>query len=242
MSPALAHAVAKKLGIQGHVPSAFQARIAGAKGMWIADPHRRPELSDSQNSNLYDISISPSQVKFKNHLSDRAGDQCPENHDRLTFEVIGYSMPLRSALISRDLLPILEDRGVDKSVFQKFLRDDIYRQVYELKEVVSDRHLLRKWNHDHGFLSRPEDKLASVGTLPRSKYEKVNTLLDVSKARPLLVFPNSFRVALIQENVGFSTSKLRDVSRINATSSKATSAFPSDCQHMRFVCQIQREH
>ena len=204
--------------------------------MWIRDPTRRQELSDYQNPNSYDISISPSQVKFKSHISDRAGNQCPEQHDRLTFEVVGYSIPLRPALISRDLLPILKDRGVDKCVFEKLLRDDLSRQVNELKDAVSDRHLLRKWIHDHGFLSKPEDKLASVGILPRSKYEKAIILLDVSNARSLLGFPNSFRAALIPENVVFSTSKLRDVLKTNAASSRTTSAFPSDDQHMRSVC------
>ena len=43
MSPALARAIAKKLGLDD-IPSAFQGRISGAKGLWTADPlyHRRP--------------------------------------------------------------------------------------------------------------------------------------------------------------------------------------------------------
>ncbi|KAI9791581.1 MAG: hypothetical protein M1816_003667 [Peltula sp. TS41687] len=177
ISLSAAKAIAKALNIEGSIPSAFQARIAGAKGLWIVDPCENPYLSDPNDFSSPRISISPSQVKFKNHPEDERSE-CYDQA-RLTFEVVKYSKPLRSADINLDLIPILTAQGVPKSAFEKLLSDHLSHLVRELQAAVSDGCVFRKWIHDHYFpASHDRESDASRGDLPARKLDQIIMLLE----------------------------------------------------------------
>ena len=68
-------------GTQGHMPSAFQGRIGGAKGLWSVDP----DSSSGRDQSIW-IEINKSQKKFEPHPED--GDEGRYDSHRLTFDLV----------------------------------------------------------------------------------------------------------------------------------------------------------
>ncbi|KAI9887396.1 MAG: hypothetical protein M1823_000821 [Watsoniomyces obsoletus] len=175
ISPCLARKVAQKMGIETHVPSAFQARIAGAKGVWIVDPSIGFDQSDTQDC----LHLTPTQVKWKSHPIDIHFPADNDRCHRLMFEVVKYSKPLRPSMIIRDLLPILCHQGVPRGTVERILREELREQLDQQEAALSDRHLLRKWVHDNRSVERPGDRdQGRHGSLPRLKTNRVAMLLE----------------------------------------------------------------
>jgi hypothetical protein len=170
--------VADCLGISGPTPSAFQARIAGAKGLWIVDTRKKPFLTDPDDPRSLRLTISPSQTKFKSHDVDLAGYTLPEDSGRMTFEVRDYSKPLRPASLFEDFIPILEERGVDREVLGKLIRRAITSQVDEAKAALDDRFSLRQWVHDSIAQESGQNKPTTESSLPPSTRARIMLLLD----------------------------------------------------------------
>lgn len=179
ISRATAQAIADILGIDNHVPSAFQGRIGSAKGLWMVDvgeEHFNPSLSSERD---FWIEISDSQEKFKPHLVDLTAP----DPSRVTFEVHSWSKPLTSAALNFQLLPILEYQGVPRSCLAKLLREDLTFQIAQQKVSMDDPVTFRKWNHDLNSATDERAKLEGVkilGSLPDLPSERINWLLDVS--------------------------------------------------------------
>lgn len=166
--------IAEMLGLD-HVPSVFQGRIGGAKGIWMVDA-----LDESlpRNDRGYWIEITDSQLKFEGDPKD---NWFPDP-ERVTFEVQSYSRKLSTAALNFQLMPILEDRGVPYTVFKRLLEEDLTAKVGELEVAMDSALALRKWNQDNNSVT--EERLTNkgiemVGGIPDSLAEKINWFVEV---------------------------------------------------------------
>lgn len=87
-----------------HIPSAFQFRLGGAKGMVVQDPTIQGKL----------VRLRPSQIKF----------DAPEN---LTFDVQSTSAEPIPVFLNRPLIALMEFLGVDTQRIIELQDDDIRR-------------------------------------------------------------------------------------------------------------------
>lgn len=169
----------KKLGLTGPIPSAFQARINGAKGVWI-----RSAPSDTKSRHHLDvwIQISASQEKFKAHDEDT-----DDNFDpiRWTFEVVSTTHSLKSNTLNVAFIPILEDRNVRHADLQSFIKGIMDAERHELVSSVRDPVRLRGWVHKHmvsdGDRIKNKDRILEdkrKGALPFARVDRVIHLLE----------------------------------------------------------------
>ncbi|OBT64708.1 hypothetical protein VE03_05870 [Pseudogymnoascus sp. 23342-1-I1] len=170
ISRKLAHNIAQMLNLD-YTPSAFQARIGGAKGMWIVDVK---DLGDKTNIKIY-----PSQVKWDNRSFFI--DPCHR-----MFEVLRWSGPVRSATLNLQFLPILEDRGRKngkgmREVLSQMLENGLTYEIGRQRAAMDSPQSFRKWVRDTDPGITDRIKLGQVGYwagLPKSQGEKLNLLLD----------------------------------------------------------------
>ncbi|KAK5079891.1 hypothetical protein LTR16_008533, partial [Cryomyces antarcticus] len=101
--------------LDGPVPSAFQGRIGGAKGVWMISAPS--ETTDLEHTSIW-IEITPSQTKFKPHDTDL--DDATFDSNRLTFEMLKFSGPPKTSILHMSFLSILQDRGIPKDTLIKF--------------------------------------------------------------------------------------------------------------------------
>ncbi|MCJ1354929.1 MAG: hypothetical protein MMC33_004919 [Icmadophila ericetorum] len=171
ISRAAAQAITEKLRLD-RVPSAFQARFRGAKGVWFVDVLDE-NLSGSKRG--FWIEITNSQQKFCPHK-----ELFPDSA-RVTFEVCEWSKPLRPASLNFQLIPILVHRGVPREVLEKLLEDDLVSKVDNLTAATENSLNLRKWSQE--FYPVTEERLRSNtiamgGGLPDSLGERINFLTE----------------------------------------------------------------
>jgi hypothetical protein len=162
------------LGKPGTIPSAFQARIGTAKGVWMISG-----ATDSHNADDHKIwiEITASQSKFQAHDADFADDSFDEH--RLTFEVVKSSSMPSTAGMNLAFLPILEDRGVPRERLERILSDRLDRDRAELLSILHDTIALRKWVHEQ--CSSGDNTSTSMqwqAGLPLPGSEKVIMLLE----------------------------------------------------------------
>ena len=173
ISRAAANDIAEMLGLT-QVPSVFQGRIGGAKGMWMIDVMDE-HLSTSDRD--YWIEITDSQLKFNGHPVD----YLDPDRLRLTFEVHDYCRKLRPAALNFQFIPILEDRGVPQDVLQELLKEDLTSKVMDLREAMSDPGSLRRWNQENNPVAG--ERLANNGVemlagLPDSLADQINWFVE----------------------------------------------------------------
>jgi len=171
ISRKVAHDIAQKLSLD-YTPSAFQARIGGAKGMWIVD------VNDFGDKNY--IQIYPSQVKWEGKAIEFAAD---DSHR--TFEVLRWTGPVRSAALNLQFLPILEDRGINRiamrEAISRLLENGLTYEVGRQRAAMDSPQSFRKWVRDTDPGIQERIKLGHVNYwagLPKSQGEKLNLLLD----------------------------------------------------------------
>ncbi|KZF20397.1 hypothetical protein L228DRAFT_285105 [Xylona heveae TC161] len=141
LSKAAAWIISERLGLQGVFPSAFQGRIAGAKGLWFCDVEEKASVLSERNGGDIWIELTVSQTKF-------AEDESCIEEDKLTFEVHDWSKPLASASLNIQLIPILEERGVPREVLAGYLERGLRRQLDEQVTSMNDPLSFRKWIHE----------------------------------------------------------------------------------------------
>ncbi|QDS77841.1 hypothetical protein FKW77_006546 [Venturia effusa] len=173
------HEIWRKLGLTGPIPSAFQARINGAKGVWIRSAP--PDTTSPHHLSVW-IEISTSQEKFKPHEED-TDDQFDPN--RWTFEVVSTTHKLTSNTLNVAFIPILEDRNVRHTDLEGFIKGIMDAERHELVSSVRDPVRLRAWAHKN-MVSKPkpgknEDEVAGdklKGSLPYARVDRVIHLLE----------------------------------------------------------------
>lgn len=171
---ALARNISKFLGLTT-IPSAFQARIGEAKGLWIVD------YSDEICNGIPDrvvIETYPSQRKWERKPPPRS---VPDDEEQRTFEVIKWSSPLKSAALTLQFLPLLEDRGVPRDKISQLLVNGLTHEMSQMVAAIDSPHSFRKWLRDHHPSLSERLKTGIVkfqGGRPDSPEETLNMLLD----------------------------------------------------------------
>ncbi len=169
MSMSLAKEVARHIGLS-EVPSVFQARIAGAKGLWMVVPDDEFGEIGSRN---YCVEIADSQLKIKplpEH--DSVADEA-----RHTFEVLKFSVPGKAAALNTQLLTILYDRGVDRKTLANLLVQDIGTFHNGLELSMRSPLQLRSWVQSSG-MSRGEGEVKMIGSWPDESEEQAIMLIE----------------------------------------------------------------
>ncbi len=169
MSPALARDIARHLGLS-EIPTAFQGRISGAKGLWDVDYKSIEQVGKDD----FWIEVSPSQLKVLPHPATR--DACDEYRQ---FEVTDWSRPPQQSSLNTQFLTVLADRGVPFEVLENCQREHIHQYYYtDLCEAMIDPRCVRSWIHQYHRTPRNNDEVESSGAFPRDRTEKINMLLD----------------------------------------------------------------
>ncbi|ETN44653.1 uncharacterized protein HMPREF1541_10323 [Cyphellophora europaea CBS 101466] len=172
MSVGLAIAITRMLGLD-EVPSAFQGRISGAKGMWLVD--KRNSMRQDPAGRGYWIQVTPAQLKIQPHPRYR---DCSD-HFR-TFEVSDWSKALKPSSLNTQLLNVLYNRGVGRKILARrltALTEEYYEELcdsIETNDPLLMHHWLQKY---HSVMQRPE--LQFVGGRPVNKIEQIKVYLDV---------------------------------------------------------------
>ncbi|GLA59156.1 hypothetical protein AtubIFM55763_000004 [Aspergillus tubingensis] len=129
MSRNLANQICDSLGLTGYTPSAFQGRIAGAKGLWMVDKHQSHVTADDDVW----IQISDTQLKIKPHPHEWDGSV---DDEKLTFEVVKWSKPLHPVNLNIQLLSILDHGGHVKEHLADLMRLGIQSLYQEFADVL----------------------------------------------------------------------------------------------------------
>ncbi|KAE8133686.1 RNA dependent RNA polymerase-domain-containing protein [Aspergillus pseudotamarii] len=171
MSRTLGRRVAEALGCENSVPSCFQGRIAGAKGVWIVD--RDDSAHACQGGNNW-IEISASQLKIK----WKAGKHgIPLDPYWRQFEVVGHSKQPQPGRLSAQFVRILEDCGVPRQIFAQLLQSSMQQVSGDLLEAImrNDRNGCRSLLSKLGALN--VDRFTDY-TWPSDANDQAATLLE----------------------------------------------------------------
>lgn len=155
------------------LPSTLQGRIFGAKGMWMisAEPHTR----DPAHLDVW-IEITDSQLKFEPAREDQADDR-PYNSHRLTFNYVKHSFVNGSSDLHISFIPILVDRGVQKSTIARLTISRLDDERKQLLEMLDDPVRLHNWVTKQGSATPALGILPWQAALPLTLPEKAKLLL-----------------------------------------------------------------
>jgi hypothetical protein len=154
------------------LPSAFQGRIGGAKGMWTVSGESFSK--DPKDLEVW-IQISETQLKFQPHKHDLLG----ESFDplRLTFEVTNYSKAPCAHELHMAYIPILIDRGVPCDTIATMMTTQLNADRDELLDALADPPRLYDWLHRNGATISSSDISWHTG-LPVALEQKIKLMLE----------------------------------------------------------------
>ncbi|KAF2010935.1 hypothetical protein BU24DRAFT_444131 [Aaosphaeria arxii CBS 175.79] len=162
----------KTTGTRDPLPSAFQGRIGGAKGLWMISAESYTRDPDHLKIR---IEINESQLKFKPHADDYFDEQYDVR--RLSFDLVNYSSPPVASDLHISFIPILVDRGVSPKVIAKLMKERLDVERQHLLDILHDPVKLYEWLHKQGPRDR-EEHVSWQAALPQSLSEKVRYLLE----------------------------------------------------------------
>lgn len=163
----------KSWAVTGPLPSAFQGRIGGAKGLWTVSDESFTK--DPEHLAIW-IKVNNSQLKFRPHQKDETDAEFDPL--RLTFEVSDYSSaPARSDL-HISFIPIMADRGVPREVIANYMIERLDADRTELLERVSDPVKLYEYVHKNGSTARESTGMSWQAALPWALDDKIKLLLE----------------------------------------------------------------
>lgn len=168
VSPAVMRQVREILSLD-ETPTAVQARLGGAKGVWMVDPRV------SWSSDEVFIEVTESQLKYKGYENDN-------DWARLTLDVLYISHEPVPTNVNNQLIPILEDRGVPFEALKELLEEHLEEDLDELFRIFDRPAELRKWIYDRGSVAsgRMASKtILNLGSRPTSNHEMSIMLLEV---------------------------------------------------------------
>ncbi|EFC46392.1 predicted protein, partial [Naegleria gruberi] len=134
-----------------YIPSAFQFRMGGLKGVVVVDPdiHLYSDL---------DLLLSKSQEKFIDSSSSE-------------FELITYSKRNRFASLNRQLIALLSSNKVSDSVFLQLLD----RDLEEIKKLFNDKKYMRR------VLRKSQDNIVGKNMKKVASLNYLDSQYDFSK-------------------------------------------------------------
>ncbi|KAF4457327.1 hypothetical protein F53441_717 [Fusarium austroafricanum] len=151
------------------LPIAIQARIGGAKGLWMLDSI--PFSSDERWIEIY-----PSQIKWDCNWSDPA---------HRTLELVSFSSFRGPATLNLQFIPILEERAIDRGLMQTTICERIDQHLRKdldnAKAAMETPELFRKWIHDTSYTTFGDSQDGMswfVGALPRDWSGTMTFLAD----------------------------------------------------------------
>ncbi|CEG64383.1 hypothetical protein RMATCC62417_01363 [Rhizopus microsporus] len=182
IAPSLAEQVATQMDLR-HIPSAFQFRLGGAKGVLTVDK--------SLENGRVKVQLRPSQIKFKS--------------EHLTLEVIRTSTYIHGYL-NRQVITLLSALGVRDEVFLK-LMDNMLHDIDKILRKPEEAVRVLLSNTDEagtaptmasiiqaGFLERQDPYIKNLLNLFR-----VNILKDLKKKAKILVPQGAFLLGVMDE-------------------------------------------
>jgi hypothetical protein len=155
-------------GLTG-MPTAFQGRFNGAKGVW----HRSCSLEYATEDDWKVwIEINPSQRKFPQHDEDTDAYFDPL---RFTFELLKWTADSTSSALNLAFIPILIDRGVDLDTLKSIAADQISSEEQEIQDAVQTPELLLQWIYRHFSIvdKRRAGGVSWNAAMPKSDVEKM---------------------------------------------------------------------
>ncbi|KAF1844339.1 uncharacterized protein K460DRAFT_317788 [Cucurbitaria berberidis CBS 394.84] len=162
-------------GLEGRLPlpSVFQGRIAGAKGLWMISGE---SSSREPRDTAIWIQISDSQLKFEPHNEDLSD----ETYDplRLTFEVSNYSSTPTPSELHISFIPIMIDRGVPQQVIADFTVECLNADRTQLLDVLTNPARTYDWLYRNGSKSSNGSEISWQAGLPVALEEKLRLLLE----------------------------------------------------------------
>ena len=186
----------KATGVSGPLPSAFQGRIGGAKGLWMISAESFTK--DPQHLEYW-IKINKSQQKFH--------PPADQPHHHRTFEVSNYSSAPSPSELHISFIPILIDRGIKKEAVSGLMRECLDTERKKLLELLPDPVKTYDWVHQNGAKTRTEPSWQ--GALPLSLEEKLKFLLESGFLPIKLPYLARSLERFIQTKQIFQESKLR---------------------------------
>ena len=160
-------------GISGPLPSAFQGRIGGAKGLWMVSGESFTK--DPEHLATW-IRISKSQLKFQPHPEDSS--DATFDPLRLTFEVLNHSSAPAHTDLHISFIPIMADRGVPRDIIADYMKERLDVGRSELLERISDPVKLYEYVHKNGSASREGSDMPWQAALPLTLEDKIKLLLE----------------------------------------------------------------
>ena len=163
----------KVRGISGPLPSAFQGRIGGAKGLWMISGE---SFTKDPDHLLTWIRINDSQLKFNPHTEDTSDNTFDPL--RLTFEVSNYSSAPVHSELHISFIPIMADRGVPIGVIADYTTERLNAERHELLERLSDPVKMYEYVHRNSSILRDGSDVTWQAALPLALDERIKLLLE----------------------------------------------------------------
>jgi hypothetical protein len=162
----------EKAGIHEQMPSAFQARIGGAKGMWVVS-----DDSNSHNTGQPDlwINISKSQLKFEPHPEDKSNEYDPR---RLTFEIVRYTSDPSPSDLHLSFISILVDRGVPVKAIERTMMRRLNVERAEVLKILVDPAQVYNWVHKQGLGTQDGQKIPWQAGFPLVLGDRIKAMLE----------------------------------------------------------------
>jgi hypothetical protein len=158
----------KATGTTGPLPSSFQGRIAGAKGLWMLSAE--PTTNDPHHLDIW-IVINDSQWKFD------PPDDCSSNHHR-TFGVRRFSSPPTPNGLHILFIPILVDRGVPREVIADLMSTRLNADRAKLLEMLDDPVTTYIWVCNNGRRTQAGIEPPRRTAVPDWLEERVKLMLE----------------------------------------------------------------
>lgn len=116
VSLAVAKDVAEHLGFES-IPSAFQGRVAGSKGVWYVDPSAERSLPGEKATRWIEVRDSQKKINY--------ADDKPLDPSQLVVDLLGPSRTFAPSTLSRQIIMVLHANGVPTSTFRDMQRAEL---------------------------------------------------------------------------------------------------------------------
>ncbi len=116
VSLAIAQDIARNLGYAS-IPSAFQGRLAGSKGVWYLDPSAQHPVPGQEPVRFIEVRDSQRKIFYKN-------DQ-PSDLSQHVIDLLGPSRTFSPSTLSKQIILVLHSNGVPISTFADMQRAEL---------------------------------------------------------------------------------------------------------------------
>lgn len=157
------------------MPSAFQGRIGGAKGVWMISAE--PLSATSYDREIWIHISEESQSKFKPHREDE-DNNLKSDPLRLTFEYVNHSRSPVPSELHISFVPILVDRGVPSHVIADLMVEQLDDERNELIKMLPNPEWMYHWVHQEGRLNAGLERPRWQAAMYQSFPEQIKYLLE----------------------------------------------------------------